>query len=166
MRDSLIKYIDRLVDRVGSVSGWLALFLILSVCIDVVLRLMDSSVTWLNDLQWHIFAALFLLGGAYTLQKDAHVRVDLFYSRFQAKDKALVNIIGILCLLMPWCLILMVYTLRFAIDSLFILEGSPDPNGLPFRFVIKFILFFSICLVFLQALSLLLKNLKQLKPKS
>lgn len=166
MRDSLIKYIDRLVDRVGSVSGWLALLLILSVCIDVILRLMDSSVTWLNDLQWHVFAALFLLGGAYTLQKDAHVRVDLFYSRFQAKDKALVNIIGILCLLMPWCLILMVYTLRFAIDSLFILEGSPDPNGLPFRFVIKFILFFSICLVFLQGLSLLLKNLKQLKPKS
>jgi TRAP-type mannitol/chloroaromatic compound transport system permease small subunit len=135
MRDSLIKYIDKLVDRVGSVSGWLALL-------------------------------LFLLGGAYTLQKDAHVRVDLFYSRFQAKDKALVNTVGILCLLMPWCLILMVYTLRFAIDSLFILEGSPDPNGLPFRFVIKFILFFSICLVFLQALSLLLKNLKQLKPKS
>lgn len=165
MRDYLIKYIDRLVDRVGSVSGWLALLLILSVCIDVILRLMDSSVTWLNDLQWHVFAALFLLGGAYTLQKDAHVRVDLFYSRFQAKDKALVNVIGILCLLMPWCLILLVYTLRFAIDSLFILEGSPDPNGLPFRFVIKFILFFSICLVFLQSLSLLLKNLKQLKSK-
>lgn len=166
MRDSLIKYIDRLVDRVGSVSGWLALVLILSVCIDVILRSLDSSVTWLNDLQWHIFASLFLLGGAYTLQKDAHVRVDLFYSRFQAKDKAFVNIIGILCLLMPWCLILMVYTLRFAIDSLFILEGSPDPNGLPFRFVIKFILFFSICLVFLQSFSLLLKSLKQLKTKN
>lgn len=166
MRDSLIKYIDRLVDRVGSVSGWLALVLILLVCIDVILRSLDSSVTWLNDLQWHIFAALFLLGGAYTLQKDAHVRVDLFYSRFQAKDKAFVNIIGILCLLMPWCLILMVYTLRFAIDSLFILEGSPDPNGLPFRFVIKFILFFSICLVFLQSFSLLLKSLKQLKTKN
>lgn len=163
MTDVLIKYIDRFVERIGISSGWLALILIIVVCIDVVLRSLDSSVTWLSDLQWHIFAALFLLGGAYTLQKDSHVRVDLFYNKFNRKDKAWVNAIGILCLLLPWCIILMVYTFRFAIDSLFIMEGSPDPNGLPFRFVIKFILFFSIALVFLQSISMLLKTIKTIK---
>ena len=165
MYDLIIKSIDKIIKRIGSASAWLALILIVIVCIDVILRSLDSSVTWLSDLQWHIFAALFLLGGAYTLQDDSHVRVDLFYSKFNSSDKARVNIFGILCLLMPWCIILMIYTFRFAIDSLIILEGSPDPNGLPFRFIIKFILFLSISLVFLQAVSLLLKNIKLLNSE-
>ena len=149
-----------MVSRIGKLSSYLSLFLIFAVCLDVVLRIFDSSVTWLNDLQWHLFSALFLLGGAYTFQKDKHVRVDLFYNKFSPKNRALVNIVGITSLLMPWCLILLIYTFQYALDSLKIFEGSPDPNGLPYRFIIKIILFLSIFLLMLQALSNLLKQIK------
>jgi len=153
-----ITYIEKLVSRIGKLSSWLILLLILCVVVDVLLRRIDQSVTWMSDLQWHLFATLFLLGGAYTFQKDMHVRVDLFYNKFSAKDKALTNMIGIAVLLIPWCLVLMVYTFQFALSSILIWEGSPDPNGLPMRFIIKIIMFLGMVLLFLQAIASFLKQ--------
>ena len=158
---SWIKAIEYVNEKVGEIAAFLCLFLVVLVCLDVAARaLFNYSAAWIMELEWHVFACVFLLGGAYTLKQDQHVRVDLFYSKFRPKDKALVNLIGGIVLMIPFCLLLLWVCFFYAYDAFQIQEGSPDPGGLPFRFVIKGLLAFSILLLLLQTLVELHKQFK------
>ena len=117
------------------------------------------------ELEWHLFALIFLLSAAYTLKEDKHVRVDLFYDRFSARDKAWVNIIGTIFLLVPWCLVLLWVSFDYAYGSWMIREGSPDPGGLPARYVIKFGIGLAFVLLLIQALMLAAKSYWTLKNR-
>lgn len=133
--------------RVGRWSSWSALLLVLLISADVFMRYaLHTSRTWIIDLEWHLFALLFLFGGASTWLKDKHVRVDLFYARWSPKWQALVNITGTLIFLLPWCAMLLYTTTQYAGQSWAIGEGSPDPNGLGMRYIIKM----AMVLAFLQ----------------
>jgi TRAP-type mannitol/chloroaromatic compound transport system permease small subunit len=126
----------------------------------------DETKAWVMELEWHFFALTFLLGAGYTLRHDRHVRVDVFYTRFPKKDKALVNIIGSLILLIPWTILLMIVSWNYAVASYQIGEGSPDPGGLPARYIIKFSIVLGFFLLFLQAVSELLKAWNDFKQRS
>ena len=89
-----------------------------------------SSNTFI-ELQWYLFSLVFLLGAAYTLRRHAHVRVDVVYSRLTLEQKAWVNILGCVLLLMPFCALMIWTSWSDVIDSWARLEGSPDPGGLP-----------------------------------
>ncbi len=168
MKTNLVALIDDLVERAGRGVSWLSLLLVLLIGVDVVLRYLFNWNSSANqEMEWHLFAALFLLGAAYTLKHDKHVRVDVFYSRFSAKNQALVNFIGTLIFLIPFCLVVIWTSIPFVMDAWQIGESSPEPGGLPYRFIIKSMIPLGALLLFLQALSLLLKSFSTwLKPEA
>jgi TRAP-type mannitol/chloroaromatic compound transport system permease small subunit len=130
-----VKY---LILRLGAGISWLCLILVLLISGDVLLRYaFNTTRTWIIDLEWHLFSLIFLFGAASTWLKDKHVRVDLFYARWSDQRKALVNILGTLFFLLPWCVMLIWTSTRYALASWAVGEGSPDPNGLPVRYLIK-----------------------------
>ena len=80
-----IRFVDGLNERVGRAIAWLTAVLVAVVCYDVFTRyLLKNSLVAVQELEWHLFALIFLLGAAYSLKHDQHVRVDVFYSRFSA----------------------------------------------------------------------------------
>ncbi len=161
---AFINIIERLVSTIGSWSAWLCFILIFVVCGDVMMRYVwSTSPNWLIELEWHLFSLIFLLGSAYCLQQDKHVRVDVFYTKWSIKTKAWVNIIGTLLLLLPWCFIVTKTSSEYAINSFYMNEGSDQPGGLPARYVIKFAIVVGFVLLALQGLANILKNVKLIK---
>ena len=155
--------INQITDKVGQGVAWLTSVLVLIICYDVVMRYAaNQTYAWILELEWHIFALIFLLGAAYTLKHDKHVRVDLFYAKMSPRDKAWVNLVGGLLFLIPWCLIVIYFSFNYAYASYSIGEGSPDPGGLPARYLIKFAVPLGIGLLFLQALAGVLKSIQEL----
>lgn len=150
----LQKPINTWNEWMGKAVSWLHPALILLICTDVFWRfIFRESRIWVMELEWHIFALIFLLGAGYTLKHDRHVRVDLFYNQFSERDKALTNLIGSLFLLIPWCLVTCYFSFKYAWQSFLIREGSPDAGGLPGLFMIKFAIPVGLFLLFLQAVS-------------
>ena len=146
--------IGALNEVLGRMASWLTFVLVLLVCIDVTVRyLFDNTQAWIMELEWHLFALIFLMGAGYTLKHDHHVRVDLFYTKFSKRDKALVNLSGAVLFLIPWCLVIIIYSFQYANTSFQIGEGSPDPGGLPARYIIKFAITFGIGFLLLQAIA-------------
>jgi len=143
----------------GRVASWLTFVLVLLVCFDVTIRyFFNDTHAWIMELEWHLFALIFLLGAGYTLKHDHHVRVDLFYTKFSQRDQAWVNLGGSVLFLIPWCWIIIVYSFQYAYTSFQVGEGSPDPGGLPARYLIKFAITFGIGLLFLQAIAIICKS--------
>jgi TRAP-type mannitol/chloroaromatic compound transport system permease small subunit len=159
MPDRLLKFIDQMSEYVGKATSWLAIILVLIVCYDVVTRyIFNISSVAVQELEWHIFAVMFLLGATYTLKNDNHVRVDIFYSRLTPKNKAIVNLVGVFVFLVPFCIIILITSFYFVLNSFNVLESSPDPGGLPARYILKSILPISFFLLLLQGISLGLKS--------
>jgi TRAP-type mannitol/chloroaromatic compound transport system permease small subunit len=159
MPDRLLKFIDQMSEYVGKATSWLAIILVLIVCYDVVTRyIFNISSVAVQELEWHIFAVMFLLGATYTLKNDNHVRVDIFYSRLTPKNKAIVNLVGVFVFLVPFCIIILITSFDFVLNSFNVLESSPDPGGLPARYILKSILPISFFLLLLQGISLGLKS--------
>ncbi len=159
--------IGRLNEYAGRSIAWLTAALVLLVVVDVVYRrLLNDTQTWIMELEWHLFALIFLIGAGYAFKHDRHVRVDLFYSKFGQRDKAWVNLIGGILFLIPWCFALMVFAFQFGWDALLIRETSPDPGGLPARYLIKFSIAVGAFLLFLQGIASIIESILQLKGKS
>ncbi len=138
----------------GVFASWFSGLLVLLVIYDVLMRyLFKLSTPWIMELEWHFFSILFLFGSAYTFQQDRHVRVDLFYSKLSEKEKARTNLFGNLLFLIPWCIFIAKYSFDYAYGSFLMGEGSPDPGGLPYRFIIKFCIVVGFVLLGLQAIS-------------
>lgn len=156
----IVSIFDKINEVVGKLASWLTFFLVGIVCIDVAFRYaFQITAAWVTELEWHLFAAIFLLGAGYALQKDHHVRVDLFYSNFSQQEKALVNIVGTVCFLIPWCIVVIYFSTDYVIDSWIDNERSADPGGLPARYLIKSVIPIGFILLLFQAVSLLLKNI-------
>ena len=115
-----------------------------------------------------LFALIFLLGSAYTLKHDQHVRVDIIYqSRFVSdKQRALINIFGTLFLLLPFCILVLITSWPFVENAFYYHEGSPDPGGLPHRFLLKGSLLLAFGLLILQGLAEILRNIIKLSNHS
>lgn len=162
----LAKGIDHLNERIGKTISWLNFLLMLLVCFDVINRyLFNYTASWINELQWHFFALIFLLGAGFAFKNDQHVRVDLFYTSFSAKDKARVNFWGSLIFLLPWSFILCYFAFGFAWESYLDGEISAEPGGLPARFIIKFAIFAGMFLLFLQGVATLIHSLGTILEK-
>ena len=132
---------DKIANLIGKFCSRLSLLLVILVSSDVFLRyIFNFSTASLYELEWHVFAVIFLLGSVYTLHIDEHVRVDVFYNKFSKKNKKLVNLFGSLIFLIPFGIVISYTSIPFVEDSYNILESSPDPGGLPFRFLIKSII--------------------------
>ena len=166
MFDLLQKSIGNLSLLAGRLASWLTTILVLLICIDVFMRYsLNISHVWVTELETHFFALIFLLGAAYTLNKDAHVRVDLFYANVSERRKAIINFFGVLLFLIPWCLVVLRASFRYAQNSFRINETSPDPGGLPALWIIKFSIFFAFILLILEAIAVLIRSIQVLMGK-
>ncbi|SNS93666.1 TRAP-type mannitol/chloroaromatic compound transport system, small permease component [Ekhidna lutea] len=156
--------IDKLNSAIGKGVSWLTLVLVLVIVIDVILRYSLSITSAASfEMEWHLFAAIFLLGAAFTLKNDKHVRVDVFYHNFSDKTKAWVNLIGTLTLLLPFCGVALWESLSFVQSSYQLGETSPQPGGLPARWVIKSTIPAGFLLLGLQGISLILSSYKTIR---
>ena len=122
----------------GKNISWINLGLVLLICTDVILRYFFAATkTWVIELEWHLFAAIFLLGAAFAYKNDQHVRVDVFYQNLSEKKKAWINLTGNLFFLLPWTLVVIYVSSEYTYQSWLVREISPDPGGLPARYIIK-----------------------------
>jgi len=145
---------------VGYLSGIFMILLILNVFYDVIMRYaFKNSTIFMQEMEWHLFSALFLFGMSYALKHEGHVRVDVFYDRFSEKHKALVNVIGTILFLIPFALIIIINSQDFVMYSYEISEKSQDPGGIPYRFAIKTLVPFAFLLLVIQSIGFLSKNL-------
>ena len=154
---------EKIIKKIGDICSWLSFILVILISLDVFLRyVFNFSSASLYELEWHMFAVIFMVGSSLTLQKDEHVRVDVFYNKFSDKGKNIINLIGNIIFLLPFSLIIFYTSIPFVEDSFKILESSPDPGGLPFRFLIKSIIPISFLLLAVQGVLNVFKNLKNL----
>ena len=152
--------IDQINEWIGRLIAWLTGALVLLIGYDVLMRkLFAFTRVWISELEWHIFAVIFLLGAAYTLLHDQHVRVDVFYSRFSPKRKAWINLLGTLIFLLPFGIIMLWTGWDFVERSWRIGEISAEPNGLPARYLVKSTILIGFILLCIQAISLLAKSI-------
>lgn len=146
--------INLLNKKIGVFVSYFSIILIIIVCTDVLMRYFFSITTAaIAELEWHLFACIFLLNAGNTLRLDKHVRVDALYSKFPIRVKAFVNCFGFLFFLLPFCLLTIDASIPYILNSYKIMEHSTDPSGLPYRFIIKGIIPISMSLLLLQGLS-------------
>ncbi|MBN2791707.1 MAG: TRAP transporter small permease subunit [Desulfuromonadales bacterium] len=156
---AIVRAIDRLNEWVGTATSWLSTLLVVVVCYDVFTRyfLRKSSVA-VQELEWHIFAVLFLIAAAYTLKQDSHVRVDVFYTLMSPRGQAWINMLGGIIFLIPFCILILWTSKNFISMSWAVREISPDPGGLPYRYALKAMIPIGFSLILLQGIALTLRS--------
>lgn len=132
------KQLDQLVTRIGVFFSWVSLILMLIIVGQIALTyLFKSHLVELEELQWHLYGVLIMVGLSYAQVTGSHVRVDLFHHRFSKRKQAIVDILGNLFLLIPFIYVVIYHSWDFVADSFIRMEHSPAPEGLPFRWIIK-----------------------------
>ncbi len=159
----LIKFICLWIDTVniwvGRFVAWTTALVVVVVFVDVVMRyLFRTSYVFTQEMEWHLFAFIFLIGAGYTLFRDGHVRVDIIYQKLSPKGQAWINLAGVLIFLIPGCLMIILTSLKFVQSSFIVMEGSPDPGGIPYRWLLKACIPAGFFLVLIQGISLGLKS--------
>jgi TRAP-type mannitol/chloroaromatic compound transport system permease small subunit len=158
LRD-LARRIDALQERVGRVASFITLAMVLVVFGDVVLRYgLSKSSVFTQELEWHLFAVSYLLAAGYTMLYDEHVRVDIVYSRWSPRRRAWANFLFAWIFFFPSVLLVIYTALPFIRNSFAVNEGSPDPGGVPARWLLKSMIVIGFALLGLQGVSETIKN--------
>ena len=159
---------DRLSVALGHAVSWLTLAMVLVTFVIVVMRyVFDAGLIWLQEgLTW-MHAAVFMLGAAYTLQQEEHVRVDIFYRNMDERRRAWVNLCGVLLFVFPMCAFFVWTSWDYVSASWSIREVSRNSGGLPFPFVplLKSLLVIMPLTVTLQGASMLLRSVRTLQER-
>ncbi len=146
--------IDPWLDRIGHWTSWLWALLLLVIGANVMLRyVFNEGRIEFEEIQWHIHSVGFLFGLSYALKADAHIRVDVLHERFSPRFKAWVELYGIILLLMPFAVLVLVFSAPFVASSFQFGEVSSSPGGLPYRWAIKAMLPAGFTLLLMAALS-------------
>ena len=155
----LIVAIDAFTEAIGRAISWLTLAMVGLVVVVVVLRycLGIGSIA-LQESLTYMHAIVFLMGAAFTLKRKGHVNVDIFYQKFTLRTKAFIQILGTLIFLMPVCIVILVLSWDYVMNSWAIEEVSNEADGLPWVYLLKtLLLLMPVCLI-LQGFSELIKN--------
>lgn len=150
--------------RVGEASAWLYPLLVAVLVVNVALRYgLGRGSIGLEELQWHLAAAAYLLGMAYTHAAGEHVRVDLLRARLGPRARAAIELAGSLLLLLPFAAVATWHAADLFSHSFAMGERSPMPGGLPGRWVLKGVLAFALGLLALQGLAAAARSLEALR---
>ncbi|ANO52842.1 TRAP transporter small permease subunit [Woeseia oceani] len=164
--EDVSRRLDSFSEVVGKTAAWLTLGMVVITVVIVVLRyLFDSGFIWLQETLMWMHACVFMLGAAYTLQQDEHVRVDVFYSGMSEQRRALVNALGVLIFVFPLCGYLFYEALDYVARAWEIREVSRETGGLPYPAMplLKSILLLMPLTLGLQGLSILLRAISALR---
>ncbi len=166
MNLSFSYYLERIAKYSGYLAAILVVVLSLLVAYDAGMRyLFSAGSIALQEIEWHFFDVIFLLGLTYALKHDKHVRVDIFFERYSIQTKAIVQILSMLLLVIPFSLVFLGDSIDMLTQSYLQNEISSDPGGLTHRYVIKGMLALSFVLLIIQALSEILKAYHRVESK-
>ena len=157
--NTTVLFIDKMTEKTGKLIAWLTVAMVVLSFAIVLLRY-GFNLGWvgLQESVLYLHGITFMLGAAYTLKADGHVRVDIFYQRFSQKNKALVNLLGTIFLLLPVCIFIFCISFDYVALSWNIMEKSSEAGGLPIVFLNKsLILLLSVTLI-LQGIAELTRN--------
>lgn len=156
--------INRFSDLLGKIAAVLFVLLLFNVFYDVVARYVFNDVSiGMQEMEWHLYAAMFLLGVPYAIRTEGHVRVDVIYERLSSRQRAWIDIVGVLVLLLPFSLLVGWYGIGFAYEAYALGETSGDPGGLPYRWIIKAVIPFAFFSMAISGIGLLLKSINILR---
>ncbi|MEW8218088.1 MAG: TRAP transporter small permease subunit [Candidatus Thiodiazotropha taylori] len=161
--EKIARGFDQINERLGQAISWLSLLMVLVTVAVVVLRyVFQLGWIWLQESVTFMHAALFLVGAAYTLKHEGHVRVDIIYRKFSERGRAWVDLIGTLTLLLPVCLFIFFISWDYVAKSWALFEGSREVGGLEGVFLLKSLILVMAVLLVLQGISLAVRSLSQL----
>ena len=162
-----IQLIDRINDVIGRSISWLTLAMVVVTFLVVVLRYV-FSIGWIamQESVIYLHSMVFMLGAAYTLKQNAHVRVDIFYEKLSSRRRAWIDLLGSMLLLVPFCLFIMVISWNYVGLSWSLLEGSREAGGLPAVFLLKTLIPVMAALVMLQGIAQAMRSILILRGYS
>jgi TRAP-type mannitol/chloroaromatic compound transport system permease small subunit len=158
--------LDRISVVTGRLTSWLTVVMVVVTVVIVIMRyVFDAGAVWLQESVVWMHAAVFMVGAAYTLQQDEHVRVDIFYRTMSEHRRAWVDLLGTLLFLLPLCAFLGYKAWDFVVVSWQLGESSREPGGMPYPFVplLKSVLLIMPLLLALQGVSILIRAVRTLR---
>lgn len=156
----LEKGFDKFADIIGYITAFVMVLMILNVTYDVIMRyFFNTGSIAMQEMEWHLFSVIILLGISYTLKEDAHVRVDLIYDTLTNKKKARINMIGVAFFILPIALLIAVESIPYVLESFSSNEKSGDPGGLEYRWIVKSMIPLSFFLLIITSIGFFIKNL-------
>jgi len=163
--------LEKIFDRFSNLMGWIAgvlnLVMLLNVFYDSIMRyFFNTGSIAMQEMEWHLFAMVFLFGIAYGLKEDGHVRVDVLYDRFSPQWKAIVNIGGTLLFLLPLSVLIVEGSVWYVHEAYTSGEISGDPGGLPYRWLIKLVIPASFVFLIVSATGFIIRNVNILRGAS
>jgi len=166
----LIK-LDNGLAKLSYICGWIAclalILMLFNVFYDVVARYAFNNVSiGMQEMEWHLYSAVFLLGIPYALRTDGHVRVDVFYAALGPAKQAWINLVGAVIFIIPFSYLIWTYGYDFAVEAYKLGEGSGDPGGLPHRWIIKSLIPFSAVFTCTSGLGMATFAIRVLKGES
>jgi TRAP-type mannitol/chloroaromatic compound transport system permease small subunit len=155
---------NKLDKYLGNITAILMLLMMVNVFTDVVLRyFFHTGSIASQEMEWHLFSVMFLLGISYALSSEDHVRVDFIYDNIAPRKKAYVNIFGTIFMLIPFAFLIAYTSYDFVNDAYIMSEISEDPGGLTHRWIIKAMIPFSFTILILSAILYIKQNILKLK---
>jgi len=160
-------FIDLINEHIGKAVSWLTLFMVIIMFGIVLMRyaLNEGSIA-IQESVMYMHAIVFMLGAAFTLKRDGHVRVDIFYHKMSTRKRAIVNFLGNLFLLLPVCIFIFWSSWEYVLEAWRIGETSREAGGLPWTYILKSTILFMAILLILQAIADMLRNLLEIMSKT
>ena len=162
-----LSLLSRFIEVSGKAVAWLTLAMVLLTFSIVILRYgFNLGWIWLQEIVIYLHVAVFTIAAAWTLQLDGHVRVDIFYTKMPEKRRAMVNLLGTLLFLIPFCIFVLVISWPYVANSWQLLETSREAGGLPLIFVLKSLILILPALLLGQAVIGVLNAWKTIRSNS
>jgi TRAP-type mannitol/chloroaromatic compound transport system permease small subunit len=170
----ILKSLKQIIDTVGGICSILMILMVVNVFYNVVSRYFFNNVSiGMQELEWHLFSAMFMFGIGYTLKEDSHVRVDIFYDNLSEHSQAIINLLGSIFFALPITILILYFSWDYTYEAFQMGEGSPDPGGLPHRWIVRSIIpsssiFLLLCILYvmLNNIALLSNNLPSKQGES
>ncbi len=163
----LEKVFNKFADFIGNITAIAIVLMILNVLYDVIARyFFNTGSVAMQEMEWHLFSIVILLGISYTLKEDEHVRVDILYNRWSVRKKAVINMVGAVVFILPISLLIGFSSIDFVYEAYSSNEMSGDPGGLPYRWIVKSLIPLSAILLVITTIGFFIKNLNKYKNES
>lgn len=163
---SIVRAISAVNRLLGNVFAWLSLLMVL-ICFTVVVQryALGFTVLWMQDLYVWLNGAMFTAVAGFALLRDDHVRVDIFYRPAKIRTKAIIDLIGVIIFLIPFCWVVYAYTWNYVARSWRIGEASANVGGMPGLYILKSFLLVFVAVIFLQGIAMALRSILVLRGR-
>ena len=151
---------DKFADYIGTITAIAMVLMIVNVFYDVIMRyFFRSGSIGMQEMEWHLFSVIILLGVAYTLKEDGHVRVDLIYDTLSYRKKAMINMMGAVVFILPIAILVGLSSIDNMMEAYNSMEISGDPGGLHYRWIVKGLIPLSFLLLIITDIGFFIRNL-------